>query len=511
MAPDARAPSGCLTSGGRGRHTGRVTRLQAGWGPVALITGSGLAVRAAAALLRRPWHDEYFTAWLATSPWSELVPTLAQDSGPPLPYVLAKLLASAGMAPLTAARLVAVVAGCLAILVAARAARTVAGPRAAAWAAALLAFHPLAVAWSAEGRAYSLLLLGVALVWDGLAQVVVHQRGTWQVVAGAVLALFSHGLGLVLLIVMTLVGLSFPGPARRRTALAAALAALSFLPWVPVLLTQPPASLAWMVRAWQSLSPWRQLVAPLALLPPGAPFGSALDLPSAPLPVVAVTAVITLALAAAALAKAQREVIGTAALILLPAAALASLAHLGVPAFYPGRGEALYLAPAMGLLAAAAARGRPHALGAALLVGVGVLTCGVALRSWQTTPPRPEEQLAHIVATHLPDGGTVLVEGYWRLGLWYHLGEAGELFQLETFPPAANAHPGWYEGGGTPADAELARQRLAAEVQRGRPVACLLPPRGAPSALRPAARAAGLAPATATSAAEVWISRGAAP
>lgn len=468
-------------------------------------------MRAAAALLRRPWHDEYFTAWVATSPWSELVPALAQDSGPPLPYVLAKLLASAGLAPLAAARLVAVIAGSLAILAAARAARTVAGPRAAAWTAALLAFHPLAVAWSAEGRAYALLLLGVALVWDGLTQVVAVERGTWQVVAGAVLALWSHGLGLVLLVVMTLVGLSFPAPARRRAALAAALATLSFLPWVPVMLAQPPASLAWMTRAWQSLTPWHQLVAPLAFLPPGARFGSALDLPSAPLPIVAVTAVVTLGLAAAAVATARREVIWTAVLVVLPAAALAILAHLSVPAFYPGRGEALYLAPALGLLAAGAIRGRPHALGAALLVGIGAAICGVALQSWRTTPPRPEEQLAHIIATHLPDGGTVLVEGYWRLGLWYHLGEARQLFQLETFPPAAAAHPGWYEGGGTPADAELARQRLAAEVQRGRPVACLLPPRGTPSALRPAARAAGLAPAAAIPAAEVWVSRGAAP
>lgn len=468
-------------------------------------------MRAAAALLRRPWHDEYFTAWVATSPWSELVPALAQDSGPPLPYVLAKLLASAGLAPLAAARLVAVVAGSLAILAAARAARTTGGPRAALWAAALLAFHPLAVAWSAEGRAYALLLLGVALVWDGLAQLVTDQRGSWRVVAGAALALWSHGLGLVLLVVMAIVGLSLPGPARRRTMLAAALATLSFLPWVPVMLAQPPASLAWMTRAWQSLTRWHQLVAPLAFLPPGARFGSALDLPSAPLPIVLATALVTLGLGTAALARGQREVIRTAVLVLLPAVALAALAHLGVPAFYPGRGEALYLAPALGLLAAGAARGAAQAVAGALLVSIGAATCGVAVVSWRHTPPRSEEQLAHIVATHLPGGGTVLVEGYWRLGLWYHLGEARQRFQLETFPPTANAHPGWYEGGGTAADAELARQLLAAEVQRGRPVACVLPPHGAPSALRPATRAAGLVPVAVTAAAEVWMAPGVGP
>lgn len=503
--------SSCLTTASRGRHTGRVIRSQAGWWPVTLLAAAGLVLRAAGALLRRPWHDEYFTVWIADSPWSELVPALAQDSGPPLPYVLAKLLAFLGMAPLAAARLVAVLAGFAAILVVARAARATAGPRAAMWTVALLAFHPLAVAWSCEGRAYALLLLGAALVWEGLAHVARHQRGSWRLVAGAGLALWSHGLGLILLVATVVGGLFLPRAARRQSMAAAALALVSFLPWVPVMLTQPPASLAWMARAWQSLEPWHKVVAPIAFLPPGARFGSALDLPSAPLAIVVVSAIATVALAAIAVVTRQREVLLTLGLVLLPVAALAALAHLAVPAFYPGRGEALYLAPALGLLAAGAIRGRPHALVGILLVGIGAVTCSVALNSWRNTPPRPEEQLAHIVATHVPSGGTVLVEGYWRLGLWYYLGAQRPRFGLETFPPAANAHPGWYEGGGTAAEAELARLRLVTEVQQGRSVACVLPPPGAPSVLRTAAAAAGLTPVTATPAAEVWIGRGAEP
>lgn len=488
-----------------------MTRRHAGWILIAVIAAAGAILRIAAALLRRPWHDEYFTVWVATLPWSELVPALAQDSGPPLPYTLAKLVALTGLAPLAAARLVAVGAGILAILVVADAAGKTAGPRAASWAAVLLALHPLAVAWSCEGRAYTLLLLGAALVWNGLAGLMNQKVGAWRVTSGAILAVWSHGLGLILVALIAVASPFLPVSARRRSIGAAALAILSFLPWLPVMLAQPPASLAWMARAWDSLSAWQGILAPIAFVAPSGRFGTAMDLPSAPALIAVVAALATLGLAAAAIVGRRPPVLLAASLVAVPALALAVLAQLSLPVFYPGRGEALYLAPAVGLLAAGAVRGRPLALVALLLAGAGAVTCGFALVDWKTTPSRPEEHLARAVVTHLPGGGTVLVEGYWRLGLWYHLGDARSRFILETFPPAAHAHPGWYEGGATPADAELARQHLAAEVQRGRPVACLLPPREAKSALRPAAAAAGLGPAASTPGAELWVWRGGAP
>jgi len=50
-----------------------------------LVVGLAAAVRIAGAFLRRPWHDEYFTAWVAGLPWRDIVPALRLDSGPPLP------------------------------------------------------------------------------------------------------------------------------------------------------------------------------------------------------------------------------------------------------------------------------------------------------------------------------------------------------------------------------------------------------------------------------------------
>ncbi len=468
-------------------------------------------VRAVAALLRRPWHDEYFTAWVAALPWKEMVPALAHDSGPPLPYVLTKLVAATGVGELAAARGLAVVAGTLAIVVVARAAEKTSGARAACWAAALLAFHPLAIAWSCEGRAYAYLLLGAALVWDGLAGLAVQRHGAGRVVLGATVAVWSHGLGLILLAVIVSVVVLLPGVVRRRSLAAAGAAAFSFLPWLPVMLDQPPASVAWMQRAWQSLPGWRAVLAPVELLLPGGRFGSALDLPSAPAPVAVAASIAALALIAAALLPWRRPDLLALFLSAAPALTLAILAQLSLPVFYPGRGEALYLAPFIGLLASGASRGRTAALLAALLVAAGAGMSGLALAAWRSTPPRAEEHLAGAMRAYLPDGGTVLIEGYWRLGLWYHLRETQTRFHLQVFPPSADSHPGWYEGGATRAEAEEARQRLAFEAERGEAVACVLPPQQAESALRAAAAAAGLTPVARSAAVELWIRRGTVP
>lgn len=485
-----------------------MTKHPAGAVFVALIAAAGGLVRVAGAVLRRPWHDEYFTAWVTSLPWRELVPALARDSGPPLPYTLAKLLASSGVGELTAARALAVVAGTLAILVVARAAATTAGKHAAGWAAALLACHPLAIAWSCEGRAYAYLLLGAALVWDGLAGLATHQRGAVRVAVGIALGLWSHGLGVILLAITLAATVLLPAAMRRRFLAAAAAATLSFLAWLPVMLQQPPASVAWMQRAWQAVPGWRAALATVELLVPAGRFGHALDLPSPPVLASVATSAAALVLAATALLALRRRALLVLYLAAAPALTLTILAALALPVFYPGRGEALYLAPVIGLLACGAARGGAASPVAALLVAAGVVMSGLALADWRSTPPRAEEHLATAVRSYLPEGATVLIEGYWRLGLWYHLGEHRARFDLQVFPHSANAHPGWYEGGGTADEAEAARRQLVMEIERGNAVACALPPRLVNSTLRAAAAAAGLTPVAHTAAWDLWTRRG---
>ena len=292
-----------MTSATGGRHTGHVSRLTHAEVAVALAVAAGGAVRLAAALLRPPWHDEYFTVWLASQPWGALVPSLAHDSGPPLPYALTKVLTWSGVTPLAAARATSLLAGTLTIMAVATAARRAAGTGAAAWAALLVALHPLAVAWSCEGRAYAFLLLAAALVWRGLVGLSQGGAGGFALAGGVALAAWSHGLGLVLATVV-LAGVFFLPAAARRTALLAVGAGVaSCVPWLPVMAAQPPAAVAWMVRAWQAMPTPQRLLAPVELLPPAARFGGALDLPSAPTGVAAIVAGATLALAVAAVRR----------------------------------------------------------------------------------------------------------------------------------------------------------------------------------------------------------------
>jgi hypothetical protein len=417
-----------------------------------------LVLRAGAAAVRAPWHDEYFTAWAASLPWPDLLAALRVDSGPPLPYVLAGIGSLAGLEPLAAARAVSVLAGTFAAVLAARAATRAWGQSAGILVGLLLATHPLAVAWSSEGRAYGLLMLASAWAWERLETVAHEGRGASGLGAAVALGCWSHGIGLVAAAAAALAALLLPA-ARRRIALTAAGAGLAtLLPWVPIAAAQPPAATAWMSEAWRMLPAGERLAAPVRLLPPLAPFGEYLDVPSSPRWAQGVAA-----LACVALLLAARRVRTPAALAALPAAGLACLAWLGVPAFYPGRAEAAYLAPLAGVLAAGAKRRIVKALGAGLVAAACVADLA-ALRTWAGMPPRGEAVLAAALRERLPDGGTVVVGGYWRLGLWYHLAQTRERYEIVNVPAAAAAHPGWYQeepGANAAAEAGALVSRLA--------------------------------------------------
>ena len=447
---------------------GSVDRLS--WAGLAL---AALAPRLAGALLRHPWHDEYFTAWAARLPFTELMAALRLDSGPPLPYLLVKLVASLGIPGLAAARTVSVLAGTAAVLLAARAARRSSGPAAGWWTGAFLAAHPLAVAWSSEGRAYALVLLAAAWAWERLEALARDGRGALGLAAAVALACWSHGLGLLLAGVLAAVAVTLPAP-RRAPALAAVLAGLaSNLPWLPVAMHQPPAAIAWMTGAWRAMPPLERLVAPVRLLSPLGGFASALDLPSSP-PWLEIAAALVLAAVAAAgwRAGARRAALAAA----LPPAALGTLAALGVPAFYPGRGEVLAIVPLALLAGAAAGRWRPAALAVGALAVAGVVTVGRGLADWAATPPSGEQRLAASLRRALPGGGTVVIGGYWRLGVAYSLGDAAARYTLVNVPAEAARHPGWYDPRcdvPTPEEVQALARRLLASPA---PVAVIATP-----------------------------------
>lgn len=433
----------------------RAAREQWLWLGLAL---AALLPRALAAALRAPWHDEYFTVWASGLPLNELIAALRVDSGPPLPYLLVKLITIFGMPALAAARALAVAAGTGAVLLAARAARRGFGGQAGWWAGALLAVHPLAVAWSSEGRAYALLLLAVAWAWDRLEALAGGKGGAIGLGCAVALACWCHGLGLLLAVVLAVAGVTLPRPARWRAVGAVAAGLASFLPWVPVAAHQPPAATAWMATFWRTLPAAERLAAPARLLSPLGGFEGFLDLPSSAVWAEAAAAALVVAL----LAAGWRGSGGTTRClllgVLLPAGALAGLATLGVPAFYPGRGEALYLAPFVFLLGAGATRTRLARAAGAALVFAAVATSTVAIARWAGRPPSAEQRLCAELSRRLPNGGQVVIGGYWRLGIAFHLGREPDRFHLVNYPASAAGHPGWYDDRSErPAPGELDR------------------------------------------------------
>ena len=468
-----------------------------------LLGAAALALRTAGAVVRPPWHDEYFTVWAAGLPWRDLLAALRVDSGPPFIYAVTKVLAATGMTPLGAARAVAVIAGVAAVLLGAAAARRAFGVAAGWWTGALLAVHPLALAWSCEGRAYALLLAAAAWGWERLESLAHRERGAIGLALAVALGCWSHAFGLVLAGALALAALTL---ARRRRVIALAaifVGLVSHLPWLPVALSQPPAATAWMQQAWRTMPTLERALAPVRLLPPVAPFGNQTGLPT-PLPASQIGAAalcLVLLLASSASPRAWL-------LLVAPAAGLTGLAVLGAPAFYGSRGEALFLVPAMALLASATVKARALRIVAALLVAGGAAVSAFALRDWQQRPPSGEARLAAAIMQTLPKGGTIVVGGYWRLGIWYHLGPSSNRFAIVSYPVEAAAHPGWYEPAvDRPGAAELGElaRRLATEAPRTALV--LNPSLPTDRDLRELARDLGLRPALAVTGGELFVPR----
>jgi hypothetical protein len=423
---------------------------------------AALLPRALAAALRPPWHDEYFTVWAAGLPLNELVAALRLDSGPPLPYLLVKIITVFGVPALTAARALAVAAGTAAVLLATRAARRAFGAEAGWWTGAFLASHPLAIAWSSEGRAYALLLLAAAWAWERLGALEDGPGGAIGLGSAVALACWSHGLGLLLAAVVAAVGMTLSRRARWGAIAAVAGGLALHLPWLPVAAHQPPAAIAWMAAFWRTVPAVPKLAAAVRLLSPLGGFGAFLDLPSPPAWAEAGAAALLLALLASACRRwevAWRPLLG----VVLPAGILAALTAIGTAVFYAGRGEALYLAPCVFLLGAGATRPRSLRAAAALLVAAGAGVSAVALVQWAERPPTPERQLASELRHRMPGGGEVVIGGYWRLGIAYHLGDERSRFRLVNYPAEAALHPGWYDNASdtpTPGEVDQLLQRL---------------------------------------------------
>ncbi len=473
-----------------------MTRGDGAAAPRAAVLATAVALLilgAVAVLLRAPWHDELYTADLASRSAIDLLRALRLDSGPPGHYLLAWALTRLGLGSVLWLRLPSLLGVVLGGALLVRAAGRI--TPAASWpAAALVGAHPLLLAAAAEARAYGLLfaaLAGVVLLLTGPFD---NRRA---VVLGVLLAAagWLHALGLVAAVAVFAAGLLLPRDQRRRVWLAVLGALVLVLPWMPVMTRQPAAAVAWMGEAWARLPWWRWLL-PLVEPAPGATVSAGAAAPVLPAAVAGTAALLWLILAAAG-AWRSRRVRVLAAFWLAAGLALLAVTAAGRPLWATAR-SALLVLPAAAVVAAAGSvrLRRTGWIAVGILALAGLAVDGTWLTAWARPSSDPAADAAGALAAAAP-GDVVVTTGWWYLDVRHALGDRGTDLEWLTFPAAQRDHPGWYDDVDARADAEVSRlrARLAAAQARGRGVWLLRSP-GLPSdaVLTPLAGALGLAP-----------------
>lgn len=450
-----------------------------------------LSLRVVGATLLQPWHDEYFSIWLVQGSVGQMLDALRQDAGPPLPYLLAKLVTLLGVSSLVAIRAVSAVSGTLAAIFLGVAVKSACSPRAGLLACWLQAVHPLAVIWGSEGRAYALLSLAAAgsLCVQGAG----GDRKRKYLAGFLTLGLYTHALGLLWLLVVAGFALFRQ---HRWQILACGTSLLLFLPWLPTMLQQPKEAVAWMGNLARELPLWARWLGPLRLLPPVASWGYTLE---APLPHLFFQVV-----AAAGTFLAVVRGRGFWWLFLAPTGLLAAGWALDLPVFFPGRGEALILSPALALVACGMVRW-PKLLSAGFLAFS--LAGNIAIfHYWKSQPPRPEGQIAAWLQENYAPG-ILVTTGWWWLGMWYRLPPSWQVIQV---PTAALEHPGWFLPGRERVSGDelhKLKKLLAKQSRLGGAGVLLTPGLPETALLRQAVRELGLTPAMVVPSGILYVAR----
>jgi 4-amino-4-deoxy-L-arabinose transferase-like glycosyltransferase len=231
------------------RQVGRREGLAAG-----AIVVAALGLRLFELTGQSLWYDEGVSAYMTPRSFAEIAAATSVDIHPPLYYWLLAVWAVPFGQGEAALRAFSVVLGTLMVWVTWGLGRSLAGPAVGLAAAALLAISPLAVQYSQEVRMYAQAgLLAAASSWAALAllRAVLEETASrrrlillavgYGLLAGALLYTHYYG-SLVIVAQQVWVGLLLLMTRRWRIvpwwALGSGLAALLFLPWLPVALRQ---------------------------------------------------------------------------------------------------------------------------------------------------------------------------------------------------------------------------------------------------------------------------------
>ncbi|MGZ5476427.1 MAG: hypothetical protein ACXW29_08895 [Thermoanaerobaculia bacterium] len=348
-----------------------------------------LAARLALLIVREPFFDELFTVWMARQPFSQIIPSLLNDSGPPLYYFLARFDS------VMALRCLSLAFSCAQFVIVAR----------YSWISALiLAVYPPAALFAVDARAYALCGLFVT------AGVIALRKQKLDLAAVMfVLAAYSHYYG-VLFFPLPLAG---EGPAKRRVR-AIALEAILFIPGFMMTFNQPAAA-----TAWNKEPIW----APLVNLSTAGRYPEALFTPAAWI-VVAIALVLVFVAAEWKLAS--------AAPVLVPIILAIAFQLAGRHIYFPMRFEAVLAGP----IALWLWKARPRFAIPLALIGAYAITAGAFDHARRPTDPYREA--AQILARSAKPDDTIVATGYLYLETAVAVNRP-----VIAWPKEQALHPGW--------------------------------------------------------------------
>ncbi|HEY3317555.1 MAG TPA: glycosyltransferase family 39 protein [Coriobacteriia bacterium] len=189
------------------------------------------------------WYDELFTMLVTTKSLPGLMRIAIEDTTPPFYYILQHFLIRAfGISEVTM-RFLPALAGVITIWVVYLLGKRLFSPKVGFWAAGLMTVGALPLRYSQEARAYSFMMLFAALSLLALASLAEKPGVFRAALFGLSLAAlaYSHVYGAFGCLAIVLAMLALPSLRRGVGwwgAGAAGLAALSYVPWALIVLTQ---------------------------------------------------------------------------------------------------------------------------------------------------------------------------------------------------------------------------------------------------------------------------------
>lgn len=399
------------------------------------------------------WLDEANSVAIARHAFGEIPALLARDSSPPVYYWLLHFWIRILGESEAAVRLPSVILGALVIAATAVLAYRLAGERAAVAASWLIAVTPMAVQFSQQTRQYMLLPLFAVIATERL--LVYLRDGTIGALVAHTLALiacfYTHNWGLLLFPGFAVAVALGPRSRWRPWGAAAALAGVSYLPWIPALREQiAGSSYRFITVLGDSYQTYLLPIETLRLFASGV--GNPGEKPGSLMPEFAGFLVAGVWIAVAATAIVLKPALKPAAFqVLAPALAPLFAATLwqaigNRPIYFLGRYEIMVLPLVIAVVASGAVLLFPWRWATALMAGWAIVLAALSFN--YTSAVRrtyPEPTMARTLAPALRPGDRVVFTGLFRATAEYYLRRVdAPPYEGASFPPDVAEHLGWH-------------------------------------------------------------------